>query len=83
MTLAAPGYEAVQKRPAVQGGGKRTCWTGLLGPAFPSPPHWAGRVKLLLTGFAKWVSPHGWATMAGRWASRQFPTQEPSMAPGC
>ena len=55
-----------------------SAWTRL-----PLPPHWAGRVKLLLTGFAKWVSPHGWATMAGRSASRQFPTQEPSMAPGC
>ena len=40
-----------------------SAWTRL-----PLPPHWAGRVKLLLAGFAKWVSPHGWATMVGKQA---------------
>lgn len=37
LTFECPVFERVQKASAVQGGGKRTRWTGLLGPASPSP----------------------------------------------
>lgn len=45
----------------------------------PCPQLWVGRLKLLLLGFAKSVSP-GSPTHGGQ---AQLPTQEPWEEPGC